>query len=93
MVISWLPNVVIKDISQSILFSFIARDVSLRLERRFGEVDSIKLLRVQRDLCLISQNNLSMVDCFTQIKKGFITVPHCTCGVECSSLITVYKLI
>jgi len=93
MAISWLPNVVIKDISQSILFSFTARDVSLQLERRFGEVDSIKLLRVQRDLCLISQNNLSMADYFTQIKKGLITIPHCTCGVECSSLTAAYKLI
>jgi len=44
MVISWLLNVVVKDIGQGILFSSTARDVWLQLERRFGELDSTKLL-------------------------------------------------
>ena len=99
MVIYWLINAVFKDISQSILFSSIARDVWVQLGRRFGEVDGTKLFRVQRDLCLISQNNLSVADYFTQIKKlwddynGLISIPHCNCGVECVNLITAYKLI
>jgi len=99
MVIYWLINAVFKDISQSILFSSTARDVWLQLERRFGEVDSTKLFRVQRDVCLISQNNVSIADYFTQIKKlwndynGLISIPHCNCGVECASLIAGYKLI
>jgi len=48
---------------------------------------------------LISQNNLSVANYFTQIKKlwddcnGFISIPHCNCGVECASLIAAYKLI
>ena len=69
MVISWLINTVIKDIGQSILFSSTASDARLQLEKRFREVDSTKLFRVQRDLCLVSQNNLSIADYFTQIKK------------------------
>ena len=99
MVISWLLNAVIKDIGQSILFSSTAREIWLQLERRFGEVDSTKLFRVQRDLCLISQNNLSVADYFTQIKKlwddynGLISTPHCNCGVKCASLIAAYKLV
>ena len=35
MVISYLINAVIKDVGQSILFSSIARDAWLQLERRF----------------------------------------------------------
>jgi len=99
MVISWLFNAVIKDIGQSILFSSTERDVWLQLERRFGEIDSTKLFRVQRDLCMISQNNMSVADYFTQIKKlwddynSMITIPHCRCGVECASLVAANKLI
>lgn len=99
MVISWLINVVVKDIGQSILFSSTAKDVWLQLEKRFGEVDSTKLFRVQRDLCLISQNNLSVADYFTQIKKlwddynGMIIIPHCNCGAECASLKAAHKLV
>ena len=99
MVIFWLLNSLIKDIGKSILFSSTARDVWLQLERRFGKVDSTKLLRVQRNLCLISYNNLSVADYSTQIKKlwddsnGLISIPHCNGGVECANLIVAYKLI
>ena len=57
------------------------------------------IVQVQRDLCLISPNNLSVADYFTQIKKlwddynGMITIPHCTCGLECVSLVAAHKLI
>ena len=89
----------VKDIGQSILFSSTVRDVWIQLERRFGEVDGTKLFRIQRDLCLISQNNLSIANYFTQIKKewddydSIITIPNCNCGVECASLKAAYKLI
>jgi len=43
-VISWLLNAVVKDIGQSLLFSFTARDVWLQLERGFSEVDSTNFL-------------------------------------------------
>ena len=90
MVISWLLNAVIKDIGQNILFSSTVRDVGLQLERRFGEIDGTKLFRVQRDLCMISQNNMSVANCFTQINKlwndynSMITIPHSRCGAECA---------
>ena len=62
-------------------------------------MDGTKLFWIQRDLCLISQNNLSIADYFTQIKKlwddynSIITIPHCNYGVECASLKAAYKLI
>jgi len=42
---------------------------------------------------------MSVADYFTQIKKlwddynGLISIPHCSCRVECASLIAAYKLI
>jgi len=69
MVISWLINAVAKDIGQSILFSATARDAWVQLEQRFGEADGTRIFRVLRDLYVVSQNNLSVADYFTQIKK------------------------
>ena len=69
MVISWLINAVIKDIGQSILLSATAREAWLQLEQRFGEADGTKVFRVLRDLCVVAQNDLSVADYFTQIKR------------------------
>ena len=83
MVISWLLNAVVKDIGQSLLFSSTARDVWLQLERRFGEVDSTKLFRVQRDLCLISQESFLSCRLFHSDQEtmddynSLIAIPHC----------------
>jgi len=90
---------VTKDIGQSILFSATARDAWLQLEQRFGEADGTRIFRVLRDLYVVSQNNLSVADYFTQIKKmwdeynSMITIPHCGCGLSCASLLAATKMI
>lgn len=44
-------------------------------------------------------NNLSVADYFTGIKKlwdeynAITTIPHCSIGIECASLIAVHKII
>jgi len=99
MVISWLINAVVKDIGQSILFSTSARDVWLQLEQRFGEANGTKIFRILRELYVVSQNNLSVADYFTQIKKmwddynSMITIPHCDCGINCANLKAATKMI
>ena len=99
MVISWLVNVVVKDIGQSILFSANAPDAWLQLEQRFGDVDGTKVFRILRDLYVTSQNNLSVADYFTQIKKlwddynSMISIPHCNCCLDCASLNAATKMI
>jgi len=49
------------------MFFGIGKDVRLQLEQRFGEIDGTKIFRVLRDLCAVSQNNISVADYFTQI--------------------------
>ena len=52
-----------------------------------------------RDLYVVSQNNLSVADYFTQIKKmwddynSMISIPLCNCGVTCASFVAADKLI
>jgi len=99
MIISWLTNSVTKDIGQSVLFSATAKDVWLQLERRFGDAGGTRIFRVLRDLYVVSQNNLSVADYFTHIKKmwddynNMVTIPHCNCGITCASLIKAQKMI
>ena len=90
---------VIKDIGQSLLFAPTANAVWVQLEQRFGEADGIRIFKIQRDLCTMSQNNLSMANYFTQIKKkwddynSMITIPLCNCGIEYASFKAAHKLI
>jgi len=82
-----------------LLFSPTANAVWAKLEQRFGEADGIRIFKIQRDLCTISQNNLSVADYFTQIKKkwddynSMIRIPLCNCGIECASFKAAHKLI
>jgi len=94
-----LINSVTKGIGQSVLFSATARDVWLQLEKRFGEADGTRIFRILRDLYVVSQNNLSIADYFTHIKKmwddynSMVTIPHCGCGIKCASRIAAQQMI
>jgi len=71
-----------------------------KLEQRFGEANGTKIFRVLRDLCIVSHNDLSVADYFTQIKKmwddynSMISIPpRCSCGITCASLKAINKII
>jgi len=99
MVQAWIMHAVIKNISDSIMFSATSYDAWMELEERYGQADGTRVFEVQRDLCSISQSNLSVADYFTEIKKlwdeysAITIIPHCSCGLECASLKAVLKLI
>ena len=84
---------------QSLLFSPTANAVWVQLEQRFGEADGTRIFKIQRYLSTISQNNLSVADYFTQIKKklddynSLISIALCNCGIDCASLKAAHKLI
>jgi len=81
------------------LFSATARELWLQLEQRFGKADGIKIFRILRDLCVVSQNNQSMANYFTRIKRmwddynSMISIPHYNCGVTCVNLIAANKMV
>ena len=91
MVISWILNAVEKKISDSILFSNTSSQIWLDLEQRFGQADGTKFFQVKKDLYSISQGNNDIAAYFTEIKKlwdehdSMITVPTCSCGVNCAT--------
>ena len=90
MVLAWLLHATVKNISDSIMFSTTSHDAWIELEQRYGQAEGTRIFEVQRDLCSISQNNLSVADYFTEIKKlwdeysPITIIPYCACGLECA---------
>ena len=99
MVLAWLLHATVKNIADSIMFSATSHAAWTELEQRYGQAEMTRIFEVQRDLCSISQNNLSVADYFTEIKKlwdeysAITIIPHCSCGLECASLKAVNKMI
>jgi len=91
MVISWILHAVEKRISNNILFSNSSKQIWLDLEQRFGQSNGTKFFQVKKDLYSISQGNRDIAAYFTKIKRlwdehdSMITVPTCSCGVNCAT--------
>ena len=98
-VLDWLLHATVKNIFDSIMFSTTSHDAQTEIEQRYGQAEGTRIFEVQRDLCSISQNNLSVADYFTEIKKfwdeysAITIIPHCAYGLECASLKAVHKMI
>jgi len=62
MVLAWIMHATIKNISDSIMFSTTSHNAWQELEQRYGQADGTRIFEVQRDLCSVAQNNLSVAD-------------------------------
>jgi len=54
MVMSWILNVLTKNIADSVIYAKTARQMWVELEERFGQVNGAKLYHVKKELCTIS---------------------------------------
>jgi len=92
-------NSVIKNISDSVLFSNSSEHIWKQLELRYGQVDRTKIFQIQRDLCSASQGSMSIVDYYTKLKllwddySSLIIIPTCPCGEKCQTYDSVQNLI
>lgn len=68
MVISWIIHAVTNEIAESIVYCSTAQDIWKELEQRFGKSNVAKVYQIQRDLCSVSQGNLSITSYFTKVK-------------------------
>lgn len=99
MVLAWIMHATIKNISDSIMFSTTSHEAWKELEQRYGQADGTRIFEVQRELCSIAQNNLSVADYYTEIKKlwdeynAITVIPHCSCGLECASYKAIQNMI
>lgn len=87
MVISWILNALVKDISDSVLYNSTAKEIWTELEQRFSQSNGAHLFQLQRDLSQITQGNFDIATYFTKVKRlcdelnAIDVLPVCTCGL------------
>ncbi|XP_018624406.2 uncharacterized protein [Nicotiana tomentosiformis] len=69
LVVSWLTNSLSKDITRSVEYSELAKDIWSELEERYGHADAAKVFELKKDLAHISQGSLDIASYFNKIKK------------------------
>ncbi|KAK9065740.1 hypothetical protein SSX86_015141 [Deinandra increscens subsp. villosa] len=85
MVISWILNVLSKEIGESVLYTQTAKNLWKELDDRYGQSNGIKFYQLQKELCEITQGNTDIATYFTKMKTiwdeliSLDTTPSCTC--------------
>jgi hypothetical protein len=86
MVISWLINSLTRDLHESVAYADTVREIWIDLEERFSQGNAPRIHELKRDLSLLLQGNLSVVQYYTKFKalwdelQIYDVVPKCTCG-------------
>ncbi|XP_074337227.1 uncharacterized protein LOC141674416 [Apium graveolens] len=93
MITGWIITALEPQIAGSILYVDTARNIWLDLEERFGQASSAQLYALEQEILQISQDNVSISDYYTQLKKVWDEIdnlkplPACTCA-NCTCHIT-----
>ncbi|XP_076931060.1 uncharacterized protein LOC143596082 [Bidens hawaiensis] len=86
MVISWILNVLSREISASVPYVTSARQLWLELNDRYGQDNGAKYYQLQKSLSDLVQGNSDVASYFTKLKtiwdelSSLNTIPTCTCG-------------
>ncbi|XP_076941934.1 uncharacterized protein LOC143611642 [Bidens hawaiensis] len=86
MVISWILNVLSREISASVLYVTSARQLWLELNDRYGQDNGAKYYQLQKSLSDLVQGDSDVASYFTKLKtiwdelSSLNTIPTCTCG-------------
>ncbi|XP_058010419.1 uncharacterized protein LOC131183807 [Hevea brasiliensis] len=69
MVISWILSSMSKEIVEAFLYASSAKDLWDELAQRFGESNGPLIYQINREICSLSQGNMSLINYFTKLKK------------------------
>lgn len=85
---SWILNVLSKNIADSVIYAKSARQMWLELEERFGQlVNGAKLYHVKKEMSHVSQGTSDIASYFTKVKNlwdeldNLDEIPLCTCSI------------
>lgn len=93
MIIGWIIYALEPQIAYSILYVDGAREIWTDLEERFGQASLAQLYALEQEVLNISQDNLSVSDYYTQLKKlwdeidNLKPLPGCDCK-NCTCALT-----
>lgn len=94
MVIGWLISALEPQIASSILYVDSAREIWLDLEERFGQASSAQLYALEQEVIHISQDNLTLSEYYTELKKLWDEIDNLKplTGCACNLTQKVHKL-
>lgn len=86
MVLSWLPNTLKPNITDSVIYSTTAYEIWEDLRERFSQSNTPRIFQIQRNLSSLTQDQLSVAAYYTKLKAlwdefaSYSDLPSCTCG-------------
>ena len=98
-VITWLYNVIDKNLHGSVAYADTARAIWVDLEERYSQGNSIRIHQLKREITPVSQGNLTMTEYFTKMKElwdelgTYQIMPRCTCNYKCGAAKGVTKIV
>ncbi|XP_057975438.1 uncharacterized protein LOC131162849 [Malania oleifera] len=87
MVSSWIISSVSREIGASIICSRTAKDMWQDLKNRFTQGNGPRIFQLQKDLSILTQEDMSVRDYYTKFKflwdelADYNQIPTCSCGV------------
>ncbi|XP_074305421.1 uncharacterized protein LOC141640538 [Silene latifolia] len=86
MVLRWILNSLTPEIKETVEYATSAREVWTDLLERYGQVNSVEIYQLRKELSGISQENAPLVEYYSKLKRNWETldsidpIPMCTCG-------------
>ncbi|KAK9733266.1 hypothetical protein RND81_04G055800 [Saponaria officinalis] len=86
MVLRWLLNSMSKSIRDNVMYSKTSKELWTELMERYGQVNALELYQLKKDLGNNSQDNFSLLDYYSQLKRNWESIdtvdpiPECSCG-------------
>lgn len=86
MVMSWIINSMVSEISQNFMYASSSHELWKEIEERYAESNAPLIYQLQRDLSNIKQENLNVASYYSKLKKvwdelqAIEGLPACNCG-------------
>ncbi|KAK9677426.1 hypothetical protein RND81_11G142600 [Saponaria officinalis] len=86
MVLRWLMNSIAKSVRDNVLYARSSKELWTGLLERYGQLNALELYQLKKDLSNISQNNSSLIDYYSSLKRNWECIdsidpiPDCSCG-------------
>lgn len=95
----WILNSISRDICEDFLYFEIVRELWKELEQRFGESNGPLLYQIKRNISLLSQGDLTLMQCYAKMKRYWSQlsvlrhdpVCHCDCICNANKKIVEYR--
>ncbi|XP_074270870.1 uncharacterized protein LOC141594776 [Silene latifolia] len=99
LIMRWITNSLEPEIGETLKYAASAKEMWLELLDRYGQVNSLEIYSLKKDLGHITQDNASLVEYYSKMKTAWESldeldpIPYCTCGAMTSCTCQLLKRI